>query len=160
MVMKEKHLLISYKEYSSIGELSDDEARAARAAVEATKTSYSPYSHFSVGAAVLLEDGTLLKGSNQENAAYPSGLCAERTVLFYAGAEYPDVPVRILAIAATSQSGMPSMPVSPCGACRQVMAEVQKRAGKSLKIILVGKDSVYVFDNVSSLLPFIFDSLD
>lgn len=158
--MKEKHLLINYKEYSCIGDLSGDEARAARAAIEATGTSYSPYSHFSVGAAAILEDGTLLKGSNQENAAYPSGLCAERTVLFYAGAQYPDVPVRILAIAACSQAGMTVMPVSPCGACRQVMAEVQKRAGKSLKIILVGKEAVYVFDDVSSLLPFIFDSLD
>ena len=128
-------------------------------ALEAQKGSYSPYSHFQVGAALLLANGTVVMGANQENAAYPSGLCAERTALFAAGANYPDVPLECLAIAGSDHGVLCESPASPCGACRQVMAEYQKKFGKPLKIILVGSKRIRKFYQVDDLLPFIFDSL-
>ena len=135
-------------------ELSTEERRLTEAAKEATKRSYSPYSHFSVGAAVLLEDGTIVTGTNQENAAYPSGLCAERTALFYANSQYPDLTVKALAIAAGATSS--EEVISPCGACRQVMAETENRFQCFLKVLLCGADKVYVAESASDLLPLSF----
>lgn len=125
-------------------------------AVKATERSYSIYSKFSVGAALLLDNGKVLTGANQENVAYPSGTCAERTVLFYAGATYPDIGVKALAIAACYQGALTETFTPPCGACRQVMAEVIKRYGKDFDVIMIGqKESVVL--KASSLLPFSFD---
>ena len=111
-------------------ELSEEERHLIELAIEATDRSYSPYSHFKVGAAIRLDNGEELSGSNQENAAYPSGICAERTTLFYAGAQFPDTPIRMLAIAARGTDGeLTEEPTGPCGACRQVILESETRAG-------------------------------
>ena len=157
--MSEKRLTIDYEEFASPAEMSATDQALIQAALEAQKGSYSPYSHFQVGASLLLEDGTVLKGANQENAAYPSGICAERTVLFYAGANYPDVAADTLVIAGSDHGVLCDSPASPCGACRQVMAETQKRFGKPLKVILVGGKRIRKFRKVEDILPFIFDSL-
>lgn len=126
---------------------------------EASKRSYAPYSKFNVGAAVRLTDGTVVTGNNQENAAYPSGTCAERTVLFWANAQYPEQAVESLAIAANNEGGELEKPITPCGACRQVILEVEKRYGKSIRIILFGTKECYIIeDGVKTLLPLSFDS--
>ncbi len=155
--MKEKSLTIAYRIYT-IDELSTADAELIEAAREATYRSYAPYSRFSVGAAVRLADGTLLSGSNQENAAYPSGLCAERTTLFYANSRYPELPVMTLAIAARGTDGaFLAQPIPPCGACRQVMLEVQHRHQYPLRILLYGTAGIYEVSRVEDLLPFTFD---
>lgn len=155
-----KRLEISYKEYNSIQELTQVEQELAKAAILATKTSYAPYSRFNVGAAILLDNGKVISGSNQENAASPSGLCAERVAFFTAGAQYPGVPVRMLAVAAGPDGTICDNPATPCGACRQVMAEYQKLAGAPISIMLVGNSKIMCFEKVDDILPFIFDSLD
>ncbi|MBQ7209663.1 MAG: cytidine deaminase [Paludibacteraceae bacterium] len=118
--------------------------------------SYSPYSNFKVGAAARLSSGRIQGGSNQENAAYPSGLCAERTTLFAVGAMYPDESVEALAIAAYTNGDYTEMPTAPCGACRQVMLESENRGGKPMKVLLYGKKCTYVVDSVDQLMPLTF----
>lgn len=157
--MINKEFLIRYEEYSSLSELSEKDRKLAQAAMDAASGSYSPYSSFQVGAALLLENGVLVKGANQENAAYPAGLCAERTAMFWAGANYPGVAFDTLAIAGHDKGVLCESPSSPCGGCRQVMAEYQKKAGKPLSVILVGSRRILKFHQVDDLLPFIFDSL-
>ena len=157
--MKEITLKINYTEYDSVKEMSKEDQELVKAALEAQKGSYSPYSKFQVGAALRLVDGTIVKGANQENAAYPSGLCAERTAMFWASANYPDVPFDTLAIAGADKGVLCESPASPCGACRQVMAEYQKKYGRPLKTIWVGSKRIRKFENVDDILPFIFDSL-
>lgn len=157
--MKDRVLKINFEEYSSLEELSEKDRGMATAAIEAAKGSYSPYSKFQVGAALLLENGVLVKGANQENAAYPAGLCAERTAMFWAGANYPGIAFDTLAVAGHDHGVLCESPSSPCGSCRQVMAEYQKKAGKPMKIILVGSKRILKFSKVDDLLPFIFDSL-
>src|SRR5699024_9590066 len=110
---------------------------------EATRRSYAPYSHFSVGAAALLANGVVVTGTNQENAAYPSGLCAERTTLFYANSQYPDQAVVTLAIAARTEKDFIDTPIPPCGACRQVILETEKRYKQPIRILLYGKKCIY-----------------
>ena len=130
------------------------------AAIEATQRSYAPYSHFHVGAAVQLENDVIVTGTNQENAAYPSGLCAERTALFYANSQYPDKAVKALAIAACDENGTPSANIiSPCGACRQVILETEKRFRKPIRILLYGPKEVYVIESAASLLPLAFSDI-
>jgi cytidine deaminase len=136
-----------------------EDQQLVKAALEAQKGSYSPYSDFQVGAALRLTNGVIVKGANQENIAYPSGLCAERTAMFWAGANYPDVPFDTLAIAGSDHGVLCESPASPCGACRQVMAEYQKKHNRPLKIILIGSQRIRKFHCVDDLLPFIFDSL-
>lgn len=138
-------------------ELTPEDRRLIDAACEATQRSYAPYSHFSVGAAALLENGTVVTGTNQENAAYPSGLCAERTTLFYANSQYPDQAVKTLAIAARTDNDFLETPIPPCGACRQVLLETEKRYGKPMRILLYSKSDIYILDGVSGLLPLSFD---
>ena len=139
-------------------ELSAEERKLTESALEATLRSYAPYSNFHVGAAVLLENGVIVTGTNQENVAYPSGLCAERTALFYANSQYPDRPVKALAIVARDTDGvMKRDTISPCGACRQVMVETEKRFGKPMRVLLCGAEEVYVAESASSLLPLSFD---
>ena len=118
-----------------------------------TQNAYCPYSHFHVGAAARLADGQIVAGSNQENAAYPSGLCAERTTLFAANANNPNTPVEALAIACYTQGHYTKDAASPCGACRQVMLETEHRFGKPMQVILYGEDMCYVFDSAADLLP-------
>ena len=139
-------------------ELTAEEQHLVELAIEATQRSYAPYSKFHVGAAVRLENGVEIVGCNQENAAYPSGLCAERTALFAAGAQYPDQPVRMLAIAARGTHGdLEEEPVGPCGSCRQVIIESETRAGAPIRILLYGKKYVYVIDGIKELMPLTFD---
>jgi cytidine deaminase len=125
-------------------------------AKEQTQKSYSPYSHFAVGAAVLLDNGEVFAGSNQENAAYPSGLCAERTAMFFANAQYPHTPAQALAIAAFTNGDFTDEPTAPCGACRQVLLETESRFGQNIEILLYGKEGIYCIDSVRSLLPLCF----
>lgn len=138
-------------------ELSAEEQHLVNLAIEATSRSYAPYSHFHVGAAVRLENGEEIIGCNQENAAYPSGLCAERTALFSAGAQFPDVPVRMLAIAARGTDGeLQYEPVGPCGSCRQVIIESETRAKNPIRILLYGRKCIYVIDGIRQLMPLSF----
>lgn len=140
-----------------IKELNAEERHLVELAIEATSRSYAPYSKFHVGAAVRLDNGVEIIGCNQENAAYPSGLCAERTALFSAGAQYPDVPVRMLAIAARGTNGeLEEEPVGPCGSCRQVIIESETRANAPIRILLYGQKCVYVIDGIKELMPLTF----
>lgn len=138
-------------------ELNGNDLKLVRAAKDATSGSWSPYSGFKVGAALLLEDGTVVTGSNQENAAYPSGLCAERTALFTAGHSHPDKAVTTLAIAARNDNGFTAQPITPCGACRQVLAETEQRGGKPIRYILYGTQGTMVIEGgTDAILPFCF----
>ena len=157
--MTNKEIKIAYIEYDSIDELKAKDKELAQAAISATATAYAPYSKFNVGAAVLFEDGEIVKGSNQENAAYPSGICAERTALFYASASRPNKAMAALAIAASQENGLLETPVTPCGACRQVMAQYQLKSGIPMRILLVGAHKIWEFAKVDDLLPFTFDSI-
>ena len=127
-------------------------------AKQKTQDAYCPYSHYHVGAAALLADGQILTGANQENAAYPSGLCAERTTLFAANANNPHTPVDVLAIACYTDGHFTEDPASPCGACRQVMLETEHRFGKPMKVVLYGARECYVFESAKDLLPVCFTS--
>lgn len=131
-------------------------------AKEQVENAYAPYSQFNVGAAVLLENGALFVGSNQENAAYPSGLCAERVALFYANAQFPDVPVRAIAIAAFSGESFVSSPITPCGSCRQVILESENRFGNKISIYMHGTECINHIEDAGQLLPLKFEkkSLD
>jgi len=157
--MTDKRLTIDYKEYASEQELEPQDRELARVALEAIRGSYSPYSHFQVGAALRLADGTIVKGANQENAAYPAGLCAERVAMFAASANYPDVPFDTLAIVASDRGTLCDDPATPCGNCRQVMAEYQSKYNRPLKVLLLGQKKIMKFFKVDDILPFIFDSL-
>lgn len=157
--MTSKEIKIAYLEYNSPDELEAQDRNLAQAAIDATAQSYAPYSKFNVGAAVMFEDGEIVKGANQENAAYPSGLCAERTALFYASASRPDKAMTSLAIAASQNGKLCQTPATPCGACRQVMAQYQTKSGKPMSILLVGADKIWKFSKVDDLLPLIFDSI-
>lgn len=154
-----KEITIGY-EFCQLEELSAADQQLVQHAIRATENSYSPYSHFSVGAAALLADGTVIIGANQENAAFPSGLCAERTALFAAQAQHPELPVVALAIAASNAETLTRKPVSPCGACRQVMTGVEDRYHKDLRVMLYGTDGVYTFSSARDLMPLSFISDD
>ena len=134
-------------------ELTDEQRELGTIAKEQTNNSYCPYSKFHVGAAAKLENGLIIRGSNQENAAYPSGICAERSALFAAGANYPEVPVSTLCIACFTEGHFTETPGAPCGACRQVMLETEHRYGKPMQVILYGEHETYVFDSAADLLP-------
>ena len=158
--MKKLDIKISIDIYQ-YDELSMADRELVDAARSATYRSYAPYSHFSVGAAARLENGLLISGSNQENAAYPSGLCAERTTLFYANSQYPDQPVETLAIAARNEHGdFLSQPIPPCGACRQVMLETESRFNHPMRILHIGTEGIYELKNVGQLLPLSFSAAD
>lgn len=155
--MKDLTITAVIKVYS-YDELSVADQTLMTAAMEATERSYAPYSHFSVGAAALLANGTVVTGTNQENAAYPSGLCAERTTLFYANSQYPDQPVTTLAIAARTERDFIPTPIPPCGACRQVILETEKRYDHPIRILLYGKECIYEIHGIGDLLPLSFDA--
>lgn len=156
--MKEMILQTTVK-VCTIDELTAKEREVVDSARKATANSYAIYSGFNVGAAVRLAGGTIVSGTNQENAAYPSGLCAERTTLFWANSQYPDKPVEILAIAARTEHGELERPIPPCGACRQVILETEKRFNTPIRIILYGTKECYIIeDGVKALLPLSFDA--
>lgn len=157
--MTSKEIKISYVEYSSVEELPEEDRILAENAIEALSGSYAPYSRFNVGAAVKMADGRIFTGSNQENLAYPSGLCAERTALFYAHAHAEGSHISAIAVVGSQNGHICPQPATPCGDCRQVMAEFQTEGKHPIKVILVGSESVWVFGKVDDILPFIFDSL-
>ena len=157
--MTSKEIKISYQEYETLDQLEPKDKELAQAAIEATALAYAPYSKFNVGAAVMFEDGVIVKGANQENAAYPSGICAERTALFYASASRPDKAMAEIAIAAQQNGELVECPVTPCGACRQVMAQYQTKSGIPMKVLLIGAQKIWKFEKVDDLLPLIFDSI-
>ena len=138
-------------------ELTEADRTLLQAAMDATKRSYAPYSKFSVGAAARLNNDVIVTGTNQENAAYPSGLCAERTTLFYANSQYPDQAVATLAVAACTERDFLDAPIPPCGACRQVILETEKRFNQPMRILLYGKEEVYEVKSIRDLLPLSFD---
>lgn len=141
-------------------ELSDQDKQLIDKAKEMTQHSYAPYSKFRVGAAALLANGAIVTGSNQENAAYPSGLCAERTTLFYANSQYPDQAVLTLAVAARTEQDFIDNPIPPCGACRQVILETETRYKHPVRILLYGKKEIYLIKGIRDLLPLSFDGSD
>ena len=157
--MTNREIKIAYQEFDSLDELNQEDLLLAKAAIDATSRSYAPYSNFNVGAALMYEDGELIQGSNQENAAYPSGLCAERTALFYASSRRPDTPIIALAIAAAQNGKLCDIPATPCGACRQVMAQYQTKGGRPMSVLLVGGKKIWKFASVDDLLPLTFNSI-
>ncbi|MBQ0016252.1 MAG: cytidine deaminase [Bacteroidales bacterium] len=159
--MSNKEFVIRYVEYQSIEELSQDDRNLMQSAIMATNSAYSPYSHFKVGAAVAVRipsDQRLVtvRGSNQENVAYPSGLCAERTALFYAGSEFPEGVIEALAIVARNENGQ-LVEAAPCGACRQVLAESSRRATQPIRVLMYRNDGSVRQVMSNDLLPFAFD---
>ncbi|MDB4126685.1 cytidine deaminase [Flavobacteriales bacterium] len=156
--MQEKKIELSFI-LAHLNELSAQEQQLVANAKSAFKTAYAPYSGFLVGASVLLENGEVINGSNQENVAYPSGLCAERVALFYAGAKFPDVKINTVAISVLSKNFEVKDVISPCGACRQVMAEYEDKQHRPIKVILHSPtDEVLIANKVEDLLPFMFKS--
>lgn len=151
--MKEKEFSVSYKILSK-KELSEDQRRAMNAAANAVKSAYSPYSNYQVGAALFLENGEVVSGSNQENAVYPLGLCAERVALFNSGARYPTVKPQFLALTVASEN----KPGFPCGSCRQALIEFELRFQCEISILIESRNNEYVyFNSVKDILPFAFD---
>ena len=157
--MTERQIQISYQEYKSIDEMNPEDRDLAAEAIKAMQGAYAPYSHFHVGAAVRMSNGQIVRGANQENAAFPSGLCAERTAMFAAGARYPDKDMQSIALAGGVMGRLGSQPATPCGACRQVMAQYQAKSGKPMSVIMISADKVWKFEKVDDILPLIFDSI-
>jgi cytidine deaminase len=156
MAKELKNIMISLEVYENEGELDEKDQHLILQAKEAAENAYAPYSKFKVGAALELDNGIIITGNNQENAAYPSGLCAERTAVFYASSQYPHQKIRTVAIVAQNNS---SEPVTPCGACRQTMAEFETKFKQPVRVIMASaKGKIYVSNNVENLLPLQFDS--
>ena len=155
MIHPEKlQYVVSVDVYPSVKHLTVQDQHLVEEANKVMQTAYAVYSHFKVGAAVLLENGKIICGNNQENAAYPSGMCAERVAIFYAGAQFPEAAIHTIAVTCEAES---DEPISPCGACRQAIAEYEQRHGKKIRLIMAtptGK--VYIAHGIESLLPFMF----
>jgi cytidine deaminase len=156
--MKEISITSSFSEYDSLDELPKDVQNLMGQAVEIRKKAYAPYSQFRVGAALLLDNGKIVLGSNQENAAYPSGLCAERVAIFYAGSMYPEAKILKIAITAASDTNQTKAPIPPCGSCRQSIAEYEIKQETPIEIYFMGEiGSIYQSASLKNLLPFMFD---
>lgn len=154
MIQRKK--TISLTVFESRAELSSTDYHLLQAAQQAALNAYAPYSDFKVGAALALDNQVVVTGNNQENAAYPSGLCAERVALFYAQAQYPDIAIQTLAVVAFRGNELTKMPVTPCGACRQVLCEVQQRSGRTVRLLMGSESQIYLIDSALDLLPFQF----
>ena len=157
--MQQKNVMLNYREYETIEELPLPDKSLLQEAINATASSYAPYSNFNVGAAVRMSNGKIVTGSNQENAASPSGLCAERVAIFSAHHQYPAQGIEAIAIAAKQNGKLTIELTYPCAACIQVMVESAKRSGKLLKIIVGSAERIQVFDSVYDLLPFSFANI-
>lgn len=142
--------------FCPLEDLEAEDQELVQAAIKATDNAYARYSHFYVGAALRLADGDMVIGANQENAAFPSGLCAERTAIFAAQAQRPDQPIKTIAIAARNSNGLLHEPVTPCGSCRQVILEIEDRYKQPVRILLYGTNGVYVVHSVKDLMPLSF----
>ena len=156
--MKEIQIETKLSVFESFEELSQSEKDFMNQAIEIRKKAYAPYSKFQVGAAIVLDNGVVLQGSNQENAAYPSGLCAERVAIFYAGATYPDAKIVKMFITASPQDRDLEEPIPPCGSCRQAIAEYEFKQDIPIAIFFMGaKGDIYKSDSLKNLLPLVFD---
>jgi cytidine deaminase len=155
--MKLKEISISWTEYNSLEELNPDDMELVLEARKAAMNAYAPYSKFRVGAAVKLETGIIVRGANVENAAFPSGICAERTALSYSASNYPSVAPVAIAVAAFNEDGITNEPVPPCGNCRQVIAEEEFRNSKNIRVILSGKSKIQIVEKGADLLPLQFN---
>ena len=156
--MKEISITTQFKAYDAIPDLPTDIQELMLQAVAVRKTAYAPYSKFRVGVAILLDNGKIVLGSNQENAAYPSGLCAERVAIFYAGAIYPAAKILKMAITAASDNNQTTTPIPPCGSCRQSIAEYEIKQETPIEIYFMGEIGIiYKSDSLKNLLPFMFD---
>jgi len=156
--MKEININTSFTVYQSVAELSQDVQSLMEKAIEIRKKAYAPYSKFRVGAALLLDNGKVVLGSNQENAAYPSGLCAERVAIFQSGAIYPEAKIIKMAISAASDTNKTTTPIPPCGACRQSISEYEFKQEYPIEIYFMGESGeVYLSKSISNLLPLTFD---
>ena len=153
--MKEINLTTKISVYL-LEECTETEKMLIEAAKHATKNAYVPYSDFRVGAAVLLDNGEIVSGNNQENAAYPSGLCAERTTVFFANANYPDRKITAIAVAAHYKGAFTKDAITPCGACRQVLLEVENRYKMPMKVLMYSDEAIYAVDSIKDLLPLSF----
>ena len=157
--MKKVSVSVEFEIYDSENELPQEVQQLMKEAVDAREKSYSPYSKFKVGAAILLDNGEVITGSNQENASYPAGLCAERTAIFYAGAKYPDSKIRKLAVSARSENHLVEVPTPPCGSCRQAIAEYEVKQDQPIEIFFMGEQGKVVkASSIADLLPLLFDS--
>jgi cytidine deaminase len=156
--MKDISITTHFSVFESVSELPNDIQNLMKQAVEVRKNAYAPYSKFRVGAALLLDNGKIVLGSNQENAAYPSGLCAERVAVFQAGAIYPDAKILKMAITAASDTNQTTTPIPPCGSCRQSIAEYEIKQDSPIEIYFMGETgAIYKSDSLKNLLPFMFD---
>jgi len=158
--MKTTEIKIVVQEFENLNEFPENDQHLLLEARRITSLAYAPYSGFHVGAAVLLDNGMIITGNNQENSAYPSGLCAERVALFYANANFPESKVEAIAISAAKNGILVKDAVKPCGSCRQSLAETESRFEKPIRIILDGQDSIMVLQGVESLLPLSFSKKD
>ncbi|MDH7460943.1 cytidine deaminase [Chitinophagaceae bacterium 26-R-25] len=159
--MEQKHINLVFEKYNSINELQPDDALLLRKAIEATGLAYAPYSKFNVGAAAKLVNGEILVGANQENASYPVGICAERTLLSTASSLFPNVAINTMAISYKSTELQSDHPITPCGVCRQTLHEFQLRVKQSMRLILAGETGeVYILSDADILLPLSFSATD
>jgi len=157
--MKEVKIETTLEVYTDINELSSDIQVLMNAAIEARDNAYAPYSKFNVGASILLDNNEVVIGSNQENACFPSGLCAERTAIYYAGAKYPKAKMLKMAITASSQNQLTDKPIPPCGACRQAIAEYEIKQNQPIEIYFMGVEGKVVKSHsLANLLPLLFES--
>ncbi len=156
-MMQKVKLSINYLEYDQMQDLDEDDRILLEAAEKAISTAYAPYSKYYVGSALRLDNGTIVSGSNQENVAYPSGLCAERVAMFYASAQYPDQKIESIAVTAKAGDFIIKNPVAPCGACRQVMAEYQTKQKSPIRVLLKGETGkIQIISSIDDILPFMF----
>jgi cytidine deaminase len=148
-----------FEVYKSSSDLEQQDLELLQAAQKAVESAYAPYSHFYVGAAVLLDNGKIIIGNNQENAAYPNGLCAERVAIYHAGAIYPNITVKAIAVTCKSKNNIINVPLSPCGGCRQTISEYENRYEQKIRIIMSGETGeVYISESIESLLPLMFNA--
>ncbi len=156
--MKEITFSTTFTVYESLEELNAVELHGMQQAIKSRENAYAPYSNFTVGTAILLENNEIITGSNQENAAYPSGLCAERVAIFYAGAQFPNVAIKQIFITAGPVSREMTEPIPPCGACRQSIAEYELKQENPIELFFMGtRGKIYKSDSLKNLLPFMFD---
>ncbi len=155
--MNKREIKSTLIDYNSLAELDFKYQELIQKAKEAAEKAYAPYSKFKVGAAVLLENNVIIQGNNQENAAYPSGLCAERVAIFYANSKYPNVTIKAVAITANIENSFINEPIPPCGSCLQVMLESENRTQNPIKVLLYGENRITVAEGIKQFLPFNFD---
>ncbi|MDX9694983.1 MAG: cytidine deaminase [Bacteroidales bacterium] len=156
--MKKREIISVLTDYNSSAELEKIYEELINNAKKAAESAYAPYSKFKVGAAVLLGNGQIVRGNNQENAAYPSGLCAERVAIFYASAQYPEQPIKAIAVAALNADGYTKEPIPPCGSCLQVMLESENKSKGSVKVFLYGENKITSAESIKQFLPVNFNS--